>query len=124
MISGPVADEATRLARLVVWLADQAWSEDLAALAGATSLPARSGDAPTYGDVARAGTGLVAGLARAGRWPEAAAQARHLRRFFTATGMELGPIAAQAFDGLLAASLARDPDELGDFVALVGEMFT
>jgi hypothetical protein len=124
VISGPVAAEATRLARLVAWLGDGPWSADLAALAGAPDAPEPSAAAPTYGDVARAGTGLVAALAGGGRWADAVVQSRHLKRFFTATGMDLGPIAAQAFDGLLAASLARDPDELGDFVELVAEMFT
>lgn len=79
---------------------------------------------PTYGDVARVGTGLVAALAGEGRWDDAAIQARHLRRFFSRAGTSLGPIAAQAFDGLLAAALTRDPNELGDFVDLVGEMFS
>ena len=66
----------------------------------------------------------MAGLAREGRWDEGTAQARHLKRFFSATGMGLGPIAGQAFDGLLAASLAREPGELADFVDLVAEMFS
>ena len=122
MICGPVAAEATRLARLVVWL-DRAWSEDLVALAGSGDAPSRTPDAPTYGEVARAGTGLVATLAAEARWVEAAAQARHLKRFFAATGFELGPIAVQAFDGLLAATRSRDPGELKDFVELVAEMF-
>jgi len=123
VISGPAADDAVRLSRLVAAIGDRAWSGDLDPLTG---VPSASGaaEAPTYGDVARAGTGLVDSLARAGRWDDASVQARHLRRFFAAAGMSLGPIAAQAFDGLLAAALARDLDELGDFVDLVGEMFT
>ncbi len=123
MISGPAADDAVRLSRLVAAIGDRAWCGDLDPLTG---VPSASGavEAPTYGDVARAGTGLVDSLARAGRWDDASVQARHLRRFFAAAGMSLGPIAAQAFDGLLAAALARDLDELGDFVDLVGEMFT
>ena len=124
MNSGPAADDAVRLSRLVAAIGDQAWSGDLDPLSGVPSPPGADADAPTYGDIARTGTDLVASLAREGRWDEASVQARHLRRFFSATGMTLGPIAAQAFDGLLAAALARDPDELGDFVELVGEMFT
>lgn len=122
MSAGPVADEAARLACLVAGIGDQAWSADLRPYLAA--VPAAGGGAPTYGDVARAGTALVSGLAQEGRWEEASVQARHLRRFFSAAGMNLGPIAGQAFDGLLAASQARDADELGDFVELVGEMFT
>lgn len=124
MISGPAADDAVRLSRLVAAIGDRAWSGDLDPLTGMPSASGAAVEAPTYGDVARAGTGLVDSLARAGRWDDASVQARHLRRFFAAAGMSLGPIAAQAFDGLLAAALARDLDELGDFVDLVGEMFT
>lgn len=122
MISGPAA-EAARLARLVAWIGDGAWSEELAALADSTDAPAPAEGAPTHGDIARVGTALVARLAQDGRWEEAAGQARRLRAYFFATGWELGPIVAQAFDGLLAATLAREPDELTDFVDLVGEMF-
>lgn len=121
MSPGPAADDAVRLSRLVAALGDGAWSGDLDPLTDAP--PAAAEGAPTYGAVARAGTDLVAALAGEGRWDEAAVQARHLRRFFAATGMSLGPIAAQTFDGLLAATLARDPDELRDFVELVEEMF-
>lgn len=122
MISGPAEGEAARLARLVAWLDDREWSEELVALAGAA--PGRDADAPTFGEVALAGTALVSALGGAGRWEEAVVQARHLTRFFGEVGMELGPIAAQAFDGLLAATLARDAGELLDFAELVGEMFT
>lgn len=124
MISGPAADDAVRLSRLVAAIGDRAWSGDLDPLTGVPSAPGAAATAPTYGDVARAGTGLVSALAREGRWEDASVQARHLRRFFTEAGMSLGPVAAQAFDGLLAAALARDPAELDDFVDLVGEMFT
>jgi hypothetical protein len=119
----PVADRATRLAGLIVPIGDVPWSEDLASLADLASVGQPPERAPTYGEVARAGTALVAGLAGDGRWTEAAVHARHLKRFFAATGMGLGPIATQAFEGLLAASLARDGDELEDFVELVAEMF-
>ncbi len=123
MISGPVAAATARLSRLVVGLDDRPWSEDLAALGDGPDAVVAAAEAPRYGDIARAGTALVAGLAGEGRWAEAATQARHLRRFFAATGLELGPIAAQAFDGLLAATMARDADELKDFTELVTEMF-
>jgi len=121
--SGPAAQDAVRLSRLVAAIGDRAWSGDLDPLTAVPD-PGAPGPPPTYGEVARAGTDLVASLSGDGRWDEAAVQARHLRRFFAATGMSLGPIAAQTFDGLLAATLARDPDELRDFVELVGEMFT
>lgn len=122
MIPGRVAGEAARLARRVAWLGRPEWSDDLAALAGGA--PGRDAGAPTFGEVALAGTALVSASADAGRWDEAAVQARHLKRFFDEVGIELGPIAAQTFDGLLAAALARDADEVRDFVDLVGEMFT
>lgn len=122
MISGPAAG-AARLAGLVAWIGDPAWSEELDALAG-TADARSAASRPTHGDIARAGTGLVAGLVEEARWDEAARQARRLRSYFFATGMELGPIAAQTFDGLLAAVLARDPEEVADFVDLVAELFS
>lgn len=122
MISGRALAEGVRLARLVAWLGDRAWGADLTPLAGPD--PGREAEVPTFGEVARAGTALVSALGAQGRWDEAAVQARHLTRFFGGVGMELGPIAAQAFDGLLAAAIARDADELRDFEELVGELFT
>jgi hypothetical protein len=77
----------------------------------------------SYREVATAGTERVASLAELGRWDEAAAAARELKAVFAGTPDELGPIAHEAFDGLLAASLARDRDEVGDFVELVRELF-
>ena len=111
------------MARLVAALGEPAWYDALVSLAGEGVAADPSGAPPTYGEVARLGTALVDGLARAGQWTEASGQARHLRRFFAATGLGLGPIAVAAFDGLLAATLAREPDELADFVELVGELF-
>ena len=73
--------------------------------------------------IAHAGTGLVAALADAARRDDAAREARELKRFFAATPDELGPVAIEAFDGLLAASMARDRDELEDFVDLVEALF-
>jgi hypothetical protein len=65
----------------------------------------------------------VAALADEGRWAEAADEARDLKRLFGATPDELGPVVIAAFDGLLASAIARDRDELQDFVDLVEAMF-
>jgi hypothetical protein len=119
----PVAAEAARLAAAVAWLDEGRWRDAAAALAGpASPEPPRDGP-PTFGEVARWGTAVVEGLAGAGRWDEAAGQARHLRAFFTREGGHLGPVAAPTFDGLLAAVLARDADEVADFTALIREIF-
>jgi hypothetical protein len=120
---GPLADRAARLAAAVAWLGDPAWGERVAGLAGDGAPPPASGEPPTYGDIAAAGTEVVVALADAGRWDEAAAEARALKRFFGSTPVDLGPIAVQAFDGLLAASLARDRGELEDFVDFVEMLF-
>jgi hypothetical protein len=119
--AGPVAEHAARLAAAASWLGEEEWRDEVAALAGAR--PPRTPQAPTFGEVARAGAGLVEGLSRGGRWAEAAGQARRLTRFFAREAPHLGPVAAHAFDGLLAASLARDIQELEDFRALVDEIF-
>ena len=118
-----VAAEAARLAAAVAWLGDAEWRDDAARLAGARPPKPAEGAPPTFGEVARGGTALVEGLAAEGRWEEAAGQARHLRAFFAREGRHLGPVAAPTFDGLLAAVLARDRDEVGDFTALIGEIF-
>jgi hypothetical protein len=120
--AGPVAVPAARLAAAVAWLGEPAWTEAVARLAGAEGA-ARQEEPPTFGEVARWGTAVVEGLAGVGRWDEAAGQARHLRAFFMREGGHLGPVAAPTFDGLLAAVLARDPDEVGDFTALIREIF-
>lgn len=123
MSDGPVAVEAARLAAAVAWLSQARWREDAERLAGAAPAPGPDDGPPTYGEVARRGVALVEGLAREGRWDEATAQARHLLAYFSDQGHRLGPIAAPSFDGLLAATLARDPDELSDFCGLVREIF-
>ena len=123
MSAGPVAERAARLAAAVAWLSDADWSREVARLADDGPAPARSPDPPTVGEVARDGVALVEGLAARGRWEEAAVQATHLARYFAREGIRLGPITADAFDGLRAAALARDPDELTDFVELLREMF-
>ena len=46
-----------------------------------------------------------------------------MKRLFGATPDELGPIVIDAFDGLLASAVARDRDELQDFVELVEALF-
>lgn len=123
MISGPVADEAIRLASLVARLDRPAWIGDLTRLMGDGREAGAGESTPRYGEVARSGTRLVSALADRAMWDEAAIQARHLKRFFGVTGTSLGPIAEQTFDGLLAACLAREPEELQDFVELIAEMF-
>lgn len=117
-----MAERASRLA-VVVGLLDEAWRADAERLAGEAVPVAEGGEPPTYGDVARLGTDVVVALGAEGRWDEAAVQARHLMSFFARTGFLLGPIAVEAFDGLLAACLARDPDEVTDFAELVRELF-
>ncbi len=105
------------------WLDDGPWSAELRELSRSPVGVERAEGAPTYGELARVGTALVDQLSRQGRWDAAASQARHLKGYFALTGLGLGPIAEQTFDGLLAAALARDADELVDFVELVAEMF-
>ena len=118
-----VAAEAARLAAAVAWLSEAEWRDDASRLAEGRP-PAAAQDAPpTFREVARRGTALVEELVADGRWDEAAAQARHLRAYFAREGAHLGPVAAPTFDGLLAAVLARDPDEVGDFTALIDELF-
>ena len=118
-----VAAQAARLAAAAAWLREPEWRDDAARLAGGEPPQGAPEAPPTFGEVARWGTAVVEGLAREGRWDEAAAQARHLRGFFAREGGHLGPVAAPTFDGLLAAVLARDPDEVGDFTALIREIF-
>jgi hypothetical protein len=122
--AGPVAADAARLAAAVAWLSQAQWRDEAARLAGEPAAPAPAGDGPpTYGEVARRGVAVVEGLAGEGRWDEAASQARHLLAFFSSEGRHLGPVAAPVFDGLLAAAIARDPDELADFCELARELF-
>ena len=122
MSAGRVAERAARLAASVAWLSDPGWNREIARLAESGPVPA-SPAPPTVGAVARDGVALVEGLAAGGRWDEAASQATHLARYFAREGIRLGPITADAFDGLRAAALARDPLELADFVELLREMF-
>jgi hypothetical protein len=118
-----VAADAARLAAAVAWLGEPERRDDAARLAGERPPAPTGGAPPSFGEVARGGTALVEGLAAEGRWDEAAAQARHLRAFFAREGRHLGPVAAPTFDGLLAAVIARDADEVSDFTALIGEIF-
>ena len=119
-----MTERASRLAVVVGSLGEPAWRADLERLAGAVAPGVGDGDGlPTYGDVARGGTAVVVALADGGRWDEAVVQSRHLVGFFADTRAQLGPIALEAFDGLLAACMARDRDEVEDFVDLIGELF-
>lgn len=123
MSAPPVARPAARLAERVAWLEAPDWTAELARLAELPGEPGISARPPTFHEIARDGTALVEALARQARWDDATAQARRLRTFFGDQRATLSPIAGQAFDGLLAAAMARDPDELGDFSELVGELF-
>ena len=76
------------------------------------------------GEVARDGRRAGGGPRR----PEGAGTRRRPRpRTWRATSLARacgwGRSPADAFDGLRAAALARDPDELADFVELLREMF-
>lgn len=99
------------------------WHRDAVRLAGATPVPVLEA-VPTYRELALAGIDVVEQLAGAGRWPEAAEQARHLRRYFSAPGGVMHQVAGESFDGLHAAVRARDAEELEDFIALLRELFT
>ncbi len=118
-----MSQRALRLAAVAERLGEAAWRADAERVAGAPASPPGDGPIPTYGEVARLGTGVVVALTDEQRWDEAVVQARHLLAFFARTGFVLGPIAVEAFDGLLAACLAHDPDEVRDFAELVGELF-
>jgi hypothetical protein len=116
------ADRAAQLAAAVSALDQAEWAADAARIAGSAPRGARV-PAPTYRDLARAGLELVEALAAEERWTDAAAQARHLSRYFAGTRAQLHAVAGAAFDGLHAAVLARDPEELEDFGELVREIF-
>ncbi len=118
-----MAERASRLAEVVGRLDEPAWRADAERLAGGPAPGEQGPDTPTYGDVARGGTAVVVALGAEGRWDEAVVQARHLMGFFARAGLQLGPIAVEAFDGLLAACMAREPDELADFADLIRELF-
>ncbi len=81
------------------------------------------GGPESYRDVARGGLDRVLSLTGAGEWAAAADEARRLKRIFAEAAGSFGPIPSQVFDGVLAACMARDPDELADFVELVAEIF-
>lgn len=85
---------------------------------------ARADGEPTrYRDVARGGLERVLELSGRGEWPQAAEEARTLKRVFRDAADLFGPVPSDVFDGVLAACLARDADELGDFAELVEELF-
>lgn len=117
-----VREPATRLARAVAGLRDVAWLEALGRL-GAAPDDAAPADPPSFAALAGPGVDTVQALAAAGRWDDAADHAGHLTRVFRAHRAELHPVVGEAFDGLRAAALARDPDELTDFIDLLREVF-
>ena len=116
------ADRAAQLAAAVSALGQPDWAADAARLAG-RGTPEAPGATPTYRELARTGLELVEGLAGEGRWDEAAAQARHLSRYFAGAREQLHAVAGEAFDGLHAAVRARDPEELEDFADLLRTLF-
>lgn len=81
------------------------------------------GEPLRYREVARGGLDSILRLCGAGEWAAAADEARGLKRVFAEASVVFGPVPAEVFDGVLAACLARDPDELGDFAELVVEIF-
>lgn len=89
------------------------------------SLPSARADGEpiSYRDVARGGLDAVLGEAAGGDWAAAADRAREVKRVFRDAADLFGPVPGDAFDGLLAACIARDADELGDFAELVEELF-
>lgn len=117
------ARRAAWVAAAVERLGEAEWHVAAARVAGAAPVPVLDAP-PTYRELALAGVEVVEGLAGEGRWPEAAEQARHLRRYFSAPGGVMHQVAGESFDGLHAAVLARDAEELDDFTALLRELFT
>lgn len=87
------------------------------------SATAGGGSGRSYRDVARGGVDRLVALSRAGAWPEAVDVARSLKATFTEAAGVLGPIPPEVFDGALAACLARDAEELDDFLDLAREIF-
>jgi hypothetical protein len=81
------------------------------------------GEPVSYRDVARGGLEAVLGEAARGDWVAAADRAREVKRVFRGAVDLFGPVPGDAFDGLQAACLARDADELTDFAELVEELF-
>ncbi|MDX6554903.1 MAG: hypothetical protein QOD86_1098 [Miltoncostaeaceae bacterium] len=115
-------DRAVQLAAAVSALGQPEWAADAVRIAGREPRDAE-GPTPSYRELARAGLELVEALAGEERWADAAGQARHLSRYFSDTRDQLHAVAGAAFDGLHAAVLARDPDEVEDFGELVREIF-
>ena len=114
-------ERAAYLAAVAAAIGQPEWRADAARIAGADPPPPPA--PPTYRDLALAGTDLVEALAAQGRWDEAGIQARHLTRYFTSVRAELHAVAGEAFNGLYAAVLARDPEEIDDFLSLLREIF-
>lgn len=81
------------------------------------------GEPTSYREVARGGLERVRALVEQDDWTGAADEARRLKGIFAGASGLFGPIPSQVFDGVLAACMSRDHDELDDFTDLVGEMF-
>lgn len=81
------------------------------------------GQPTSYRELARGGLERVLVLSRGGEWDAAGAEARRLKGVFAEAADRFGPIPSQVFDGVLAACMSRDADELTDFAELVEEMF-
>jgi hypothetical protein len=116
------AESASRLAAAVAGLGAPDWHAELVAL-GAVPSTAHPQVGPTYEELATAGTTIVAALVEEGRWDDAGRQADRLTDLFRLNRHHLHPVAAESFDGLRAAVRARDRDEVGDFLELLGELF-
>lgn len=116
------AQGASRLAAAVAGLGAGDWYAELIAL-GAEPAVTAAREAPTYEELATAGTATVAALVAEGRWDDAARQADRLTDLFRMNRHHLHPVAAESFDGLRAAVRAHDRDEAGDFVELLRELF-
>lgn len=112
----------SRLAAAVAALGDDAWRDELAELGAAPQVSGPEG-APTYEEVANAGTAAVAALVDEGRWDAAAGQADRLTALFRANRRHIHPVAHESFDGLRAAVRAGDADETADFLDLLRELF-
>ena len=89
------------------------------------SLPSAraDGEPARYREVARGGLARVRSLSGLGDWDTAAEEARFMKRVFAEATGRFGPVPSQVFDGLLAACLACDAEELNDFAELVEEIF-
>jgi hypothetical protein len=111
----------TRLANAVAGLGDEEWLRELRAMG---ARPDRKvAEVPTYEDLVGAGLEGVVALVGEARWEDAARASERLNALLRLNRHYLHPVAAESFDGLRAAVLARDAEEVDDFVALIDEIF-